>query len=64
MTVYLWPKRGMTWEMFAFALGAMVEFARTQGLQGYRFDVCFDSTVVGLGAVTASEKALASMANS
>lgn len=54
----------MTWEMFAFALGAMTEFARTQGLQGYRFDVYFDSVVIGLGAVTTSESMLASIANS
>lgn len=54
----------MTWDMFAFALGAMAEFARTQGLQGYRFDVYYGSVVMGLGAVEATEARFASIANS
>lgn len=54
-TVRLWPMRNtMTWEMFAFALEAMGEFARTQGQEGFRFDVYSLNTLVGLGAVTDS----------
>ena len=52
-TVNLWPKYGMTWEMFAFSLQAMGEFTRKQGLEGFRFDVYYNDELKGLGAVSA-----------
>ena len=55
-TVYLWPIQGptlMTWERFAFALSALVDFATTQGTEGFRYDVYFRTWHIGLGSVTA-----------
>ena len=43
----------MTWERFALALSALVEFSRTQGTEGFRYDVYFGDHVIGLGRVTA-----------
>ena len=43
----------MTWERFAFALSALVDFARTQGTEGFLYDVYYRDHVIGLGTVTA-----------
>jgi len=45
--LYLWPRLGMTWDMFATAILVFDEFARTKGLWGFRFDVYYQ----GRGAV-------------
>lgn len=50
--LYLWPRPGMTWDIFATAILILDQFARTKGPWGFRFDIYHQSRgAVGQGIV-------------